>query len=110
MDLLHTLTSPGWAVVIAVLSVARMARLITHDTFPPMEWARPRIAMRLGSKWEDLVVCPFCIAPYLTAVQILWWALLQGHGDNLIWFWLVPNLWWAMSYVAAIVVAYDQPD
>lgn len=102
----------GWShwiiFAIAVVSVARTARLITHDTFPPIEWARPRIAARLG-KWADLVICPFCIAPYLTAVQLVWLTQLWGT-DAFTWGWLIPNAWWALSYLSAIVVAWDQPE
>lgn len=106
------LTHPAVLLVIAVLSVARLARLITHDTWPPMEWARPRIARRLKG-WAELVICPFCVAPYLTVVQMLWFWLTYRQGvesDVFVWGWLIPNLWWALSYVAAIVVAYDQPE
>ncbi|HEY5420002.1 MAG TPA: hypothetical protein VIL10_04650 [Marmoricola sp.] len=98
-------------VIIGVLSVARTARLITHDTWPPMEWARPRIAAKLKG-WAELVVCPFCVAPYLMAGQIAWFLLVYNNTSTngfLIW-WLVPNAWWACSYLAAIVVAYDQPE
>jgi len=107
MDLLT-----GWTTmmmfVIAVISVARMARLLTHDTFPPVEWARPRLAAKMG-KWADLVVCPFCLAPYLMAVQLAWMFWLWDT-PAFRWGWLIPNLWWALSYVAAIIVAYDQPE
>lgn len=100
--------------VIAVVSVARMARLLTHDTWPPVEWARPRVAAKLGPKWSDLVICPFCLAPWLMAGQVAWFSLLYpGQGqtsDAFLWGWLIPNLWWAASYVSAIVVAYDQPE
>lgn len=101
---------PTWVILaVAVISVARVARLITHDTWPPMEWARPRLAARLGS-WSELVLCPFCVAPYLMAGQLAWLVLLRGHGDAFTLGWLIPNLWWAASYVAAIIVAYDQPE
>jgi hypothetical protein len=92
--------------IIGILSAARVVRLITHDTWPPMEWARPRIAARLGS-WAEVMVCPFCAAPYVMAAQMgLWW---WAHNTN-IWWWLIPNTWAAAMYLAAIVVAYDQPD
>lgn len=98
---------PVVLLVIGVISVARTARLITHDTFPPMEWARPRLAAKMG-KWQDLMVCPFCIGPYLAAGQIAWFlALYNTSAFN---WWLIPNLWWAGSYLAAVFVAYDQPD
>lgn len=107
MELFHGW--PTWIIfAVAIVSVARTARLITHDTWPPIEWLRPRIASRLGS-WAELVVCPFCCAPYLMAGQLLWLALLWGDSA-FTWGWLIPNLWWAFSYVAAIVVAYDQPE
>lgn len=104
---MHTfLLHPVVMLIIGIISTARVARLITHDTFPPMEWARPRIAAKLG-KWQDLVVCPFCLAPYLMAAQMgLWW---WAHETN-IWWWVMPNLWAAAMYVSAIVVAYDQPE
>jgi len=52
------------------------------------------------------------VAPYLMAGQIAWFLLVYNNASTngfLIW-WLVPNAWWACSYLAAIVVAYDQPE
>lgn len=94
------------AVVVGVLSVARTARLLTHDTLPPVEKLRSWLSARLAeSDWEELIHCPFCVAPYLAAGMGVWWWLADGH-----WTWWVINGWWAASYVAAIVVAYDQPE
>ena len=93
------------AAVVAVFSIARTARLLVWDEFPPMEWARERIIARLGDKWGKLFTCQFCIAPYLTAGMFAWaWA-----SDLNAW-WFAINGWWAASYLAAIVVAYDQPE
>lgn len=103
------LLHPVALAIIGVLSVARITRLVTHDTWPPMEWARPKIAERLKG-WAELVVCPFCAAPYLMAGQIAWFLLLYPHHEAFVWGWVLPNLWWAASYVSAIVVAYDQPE
>lgn len=107
---MSTLLHPIALALIGVISVARMARLLTYDTFPPAAWFRLRFAAALGSKWENLAVCPFCITPYLMAVQIAWFLALYHHHDAFVWGWLVPNLWWAASYAAAIVVAYDMPE
>lgn len=99
--------------LIGVISVARMARLLTFDDFPPVEVARQWAYNRLPSSWSKLVTCPFCLAPYLMAVQIAWFAVAYHQGGTSSWFvwgWLVPNMWWALSYVAAIVVAYDMPE
>lgn len=97
--------------IIGIVSVARVTRLVTHDTWPPMEWARPRIAARLKG-WAELIVCPFCVAPYLMVVQIAWFLLLYENVSttHFLWFWVLPNAWWAFSYLASIIVAYDQPE
>lgn len=100
----------GWpfALIVATLSVARTARLIIHDDFPPMVWIRVRIRAFIkneDSKWLGLMDCPFCLAPYLTAVMLVWM-----YASDLHWTWWVANGWWAMSYVAAIVYSYDQPE
>jgi hypothetical protein len=100
------LLHPAVMLAIGIISAARVVRLITHDTWPPMEWARPRIAAKLGS-WSEIMVCPFCCAPYVMAAQMgLWW---WAHNTN-IWWWVIPNTWAAAMYVAAMIVAYDQPE
>lgn len=97
------------AVVIGVLSVARTARLLTFDDFPPVVWLRDRATRRLGNTWNGLAICAFCQAPYLTA-GMLAWGWLARTDTGLHWTWWVINGWWAAAYVAAIIVAYDQPD
>jgi hypothetical protein len=93
------------AAFIIVLSVARTARLIVWDDFPPMMWLRPRLIAWFGEKWGKLWTCQFCLTPYLTAGIILWAWLCDLH-----WTWWVINGVWGLSYVAAIIVAYDQPE
>jgi len=94
------------AVIVGVLSVARTARLITFDDYPPMMWLRTKILVKIGpdSPWAPLVRCPFCLAPYLTVGMLAWAYLSDLH-----WSWWLVNGWWAASYVAAMVVAYDEP-
>lgn len=93
------------AVVVGVLSVARTARLLVFDDFPPVRAVRERALARLNEDWSGLLTCAFCLCPYLSAGMIAW-AWVSG----LHWTWWVINGWWAASYVAAIVVAYDQPN
>lgn len=94
------------AVIIGVLSVARTARLVVWDEFPPTMWLR--------MKWDDategkgvnkLLHCQFCITPYMAAVLLAWFWFSDAH-----WTWWVANGVWAGSYLAASYVAYDQPD
>jgi len=101
---------PWWvwalAVFVATVSVARTARLLVFDDFPPVAWLRLKFFVAVGdSPWRKLGECAFCLAPYLSAVMIAW-ALLS----DLAWWWWLPNIWWGMSYGAAILVAYDQPE
>lgn len=104
----ETVTDFQWvaAAVIGTLSVARTARLLIFDDLPPVKWLRAQIIGRYRdeSDWVKLWSCQFCMAPWLAVGMGLWFWL--GH-DNPVW-WIV-NGWWAASYLAAIVVAYDEP-
>jgi hypothetical protein len=93
------------AIIVAVLSVARTARLLIFDEFPPVVWLRIRVLSWFpeDSKWSVLLTCPFCMAPYLMAGMFGWAWLSDLH-----WTWWVINGWWAMSYLAATYVAYDE--
>ena len=94
------------AVIVGVLSVARTARLLIFDEFPPVTWLRVRFLAMFDddSKWSKIAECPFCLGPYLAAGMLGWaWAC------DLHWSWWVVNIWWGSSYLAAIVVSYDEP-
>jgi hypothetical protein len=90
---------------IAVVSVGRTARLLVWDSFPPVEWVRMKFFVAVGdSPWKKLAECAFCQAPYLSAGMLAWMVLSDLH-----WTWWLINGWWALSYLAAILVSYDQP-
>lgn len=107
------------AAVLAALATARVARLLIYDAFPPVEWARLRYitwANRKGentyrAKWAVLATCPYCLAPYLAAIN-LGWALASGLDWTAPWgaAWWLCNALAALAYVAAIIVAYDGDD
>jgi hypothetical protein len=110
--MIEFLLHPVVMLIIGIVSVARVTRLITHDTWPPVEnHFRPWMTGKLRS-WAELVVCPFCVSLYLMLGQMAWWWLLHEHGshDAFVYGWLIPNLWPAAAYAAAIIVAYDQPE
>lgn len=90
--------------VVAVGSIARLARLLVHDHWPPVVWLR-RHWDRHTDGWNLLLHCHFCIAVWLAFAIILW-----GHFTdwNLVW-WLI-NGSLAASYAAAFVVTYDGDD
>lgn len=95
------------AAVVATLSVGRTARLLIHDTLPPVAWFRAWMVSKYKSEsdWADLWECPFCLAPWL-----MLWMFVWAEVSNLDWFWWTVNLWWGLSWLAAIVYAYDQPE
>lgn len=103
------------AVIIGVLSVARTARLVVFDAYPPMVWLRAHWLARFGEEgWAKLLTCQFCMTPYMAAVMALWawlaWHPEHGSWGGLHWTWWVVNGVWGLSYPAAILVAYDQPE
>jgi pheromone shutdown protein TraB len=92
------------AAIVGVLSAARITRLIVADDFPPSVWARVKWdTWTKDGSWSKLVHCPFCMAPYVSAI-ILGWALLF---DLHFWWWLF-NGWMAGSYVASMVAFHDE--
>lgn len=58
-----------WTLVVDVLAAARLTRLATKDSLPPLKDAREAALRRWrGSPWAVLVVCPWCFG--------FWFALL----------------------------------
>jgi hypothetical protein len=91
---------------VAMVSVARTARLLVWDSFPPVQWLRLKFLVAVGdSPWGKLAQCAFCLAPYLS-IGMVAWMLLSDLGR----WWFIINGTWAMSYIAAILVSWDQPE
>lgn len=93
------------AVIVGVLSVARTVRLLAWDEFPPAKWLREHLLAWMGDKWGVLITCGFCLSPYIAAGMAVW-AWLSDTND--VW-WIINGVW-GLSYAAAIIVSYDQPD
>ena len=94
------------ATLVGIMSVARTARLLIYDDFPPMVWLRIRWFALFSddNPWRKLAECQFCLTPYLSAGMLAWaWA-----SDTNTWWWVINGVW-AASYLAAMIVAYDQP-
>lgn len=92
------------AALIGVLSVARTARLLVHDVFPPSIRIRIWWDDHVRGGWNKLLHCQFCLTPYMAAVMAAWFWYSDGH-----WTWWVINGVWGLSYLAATFVSYDQP-
>lgn len=92
--------------LVAILSAARITRLITIDAFPPAAWMRAlwdRITR--DGDWSLLFHCPYCMSFWVTIGVV-------GSG---IWSDYHPA-WWVIngvfggSYLAAIIVRFDGDD
>jgi hypothetical protein len=94
------------AVIVGVMSVARLTRLITQDDFPPV--VRLRILWddaTDGSSWNPLLHCHWCIAPWIT-LPVLLWGWLSGLHPS----WWVFNGWLAAAYLASMIVERDEVE
>lgn len=105
----------GWwlalAVVVLVIGVGRVARLVTYDKFPPAaalrEWWTRVTAKRKGD-WGLLLWCQWCFTPWLMLVAGGWFLLTFSH-PFWAWSWWLFWGWMALSYLASMVVARDEP-
>lgn len=94
------------ATIITIIAVARITKLITEDNWPPAQWARDKWFDLFApeSAWRELVICPFCAAPYIAAID-----LTVAYFTNMHPLWWAFNIWLTVSYLAAIVVSRDIP-
>lgn len=94
----------------AIFGVGRLVRVIIFDAWPPTVWLRVTWQDRFGSDgWAKILLCPWCLTPWIMAVCIGWFLI----GNLVLWIgivWWVIWGWLALSYVASIVIAYDERD
>lgn len=103
------------AALIGVLSVARLTRLVTQDTYPPVAWLRGKwdqinektvtrdgATFKIPGPWTDMLHCPYCFSTW-AAIPVLAWALLSDLSPA----WWIVNGWLAGIYVAAMIVVRD---
>jgi hypothetical protein len=94
------------AVIVGTLSVARLTRLVTQDTFPPIAALRMKWDdLTEGSGWNTLFHCHWCMAPWLT-LPIGAWGYLSGLHTS----WWLFNGWLAAAYVAGMIVERDEVE
>lgn len=108
--MIPTLVIYGAAIVVAVLGVGRFARLITYDDYPPTIWIRSLWAgITKDNGWTKLAECYWCFTPWAMLVCGGWFALgyLVLPWVLIVW-WLFWG-WLALSYVASMIIARDEP-
>lgn len=100
------------AILTVIFGVGRFTRVMVHDPFPPaiavrMAWDR----ITNDGPWSKLLHCWWCFSFWATLGCIGWfaWGQIPGWGFlNVIWWVFWGAL--AMSYLAAIVIARDEPN
>lgn len=91
------------AVIVGVMSTARLTRLVTQDSYPPAAWLRAKWAqITHDGPWSELATCPYCAAPYITAL-VLGWGLLTDFQPA----WWIVNGILGGAYAASMVVVRD---
>lgn len=96
--------------VVTVLSAARLTRLVTYDSFPPVAYLRDRFIdltdkSERGRSWQLVAYCGYCASFWMTLL-----VLLSGWGlDWPTWWWILNGALGA-SYLAAIVMVHDGDD
>lgn len=94
------------AIVVGVLSIGRIVRLVTQDSFPPSVWLRIKWDnLTDESGWNPLLHCHWCLAPWIVA-PIGAWALLSDFHIS----WWLFNGWLAISYGASMIVERDEAE
>lgn len=92
------------AALVGVLGSARIVRLVTSEDFPPAVWLRIKWdGWTNDGPWSKLGHCLWCLSPYVVAPNLAWALLSDLH-----WTWWVFNGWLAASYVASIIVYFDE--
>lgn len=93
-----------FAVIVGVVGTARINRVITEDDWPPAVkfrqfWHR----VTNDGPWSKLSDCPWCISPYVTAVNLAAALLSDLHPA-----WWIVNGWLAASYAASWIQYHDE--
>lgn len=92
------------AVLVGIVSSARLTRLLTQDSFPPVVWLRVKWDDKTdGNGWNVLFHCHWCMSFWTTLGVGAWGYLSELHES----WWLVNGLL-AASYVAAMIVERDE--
>lgn len=95
------------AVVIAVIGAARLTRLVTHDSFPPIVWLRMKYEDHVPEDWGTLVHCPWCMGPWMMLIaMLLFLPTVLVPWFAFVWWFFYG--WMALSYLVSQYVHFDE--
>lgn len=91
---------PWWSLLVDVLAAARLTRLLTRDTFPPVRNVRAALIARTNrSGWSALWVCAWCLG-FWVALLVLAGHLLVAATTG-----LLGVAWWSLV-LAPLAASY----
>lgn len=107
------------AVLVIVLGVGRLSRVVTWDSYPPAIAIRERWLHLTGEyieetkawepgPWTKLLTCFWCFTPWLMLLAGGWF-VLGLYVVWVAWIWWAFWSWLALSYVASMILARDEP-
>lgn len=98
------------AVLVVIFGAGRLTRVLTYDSYPPSiairKWWIGTVTK--GNGWSKLADCFWCASPWITAVCIGWF-FLTPLQLWILWSWWLFWGWLGLAYIAAIVLARDEP-
>jgi hypothetical protein len=67
--------TPMRDLLVDALAVARLTRLVTDDTLPPLDAARRRayehVQQRHGAAWAEGITCPWCVSVHVGIAAVI---------------------------------------
>lgn len=93
------------AVLVALFGTARLTRIAVYDDYPPSEWVREQVLVRVGDRWGKIATCIWCGQPYVVAICLAW-----AYFSDMHWSWWAFWAWMALSQAGSMVLAYDEPE
>jgi len=91
-----------WWCVVYLLAAARITRLITHDSLPPLARLRDHVIDRWGDNpWSELAVCPWCMGVWVSAGTV---AVVSTPAD-MVYRWVAVPL--AMAHIVGLIANRD---
>lgn len=101
-----SLTAQLFLAFIGIIGTARLTRLFSQDSFPPVAWARREWIARFNtSDWSVLAICAYCQSVYIAA-----FTLITGWFTDFHPVWIAFYTWLTLAYLAAVFVAHDGGD
>lgn len=91
--------------ILSVAATARLTRLLTWDTYPPVVALRMWWDNHTSEDWSELVHCGYCASMYIAPVVVLSGYFSDWHP---IW-WIITGTLTA-AYGGAMMMAYDGDD